>query len=110
MIILEDGTEGKEREKMRFQPPFRGSFFFPDFISVELDHAFGTEAVAEFCFRMHADVRFDLSPITVVVADFFAIRADGQETPERVDLLHRLLQLGAQFLPFDRIAYGAPQE
>lgn len=36
------------------------------------------DAVAELQLRVSADVAFDLLPVILIVADFFAVRADGQ--------------------------------
>jgi hypothetical protein len=41
--------------------------------------AFGTDGVAEFGVGVLCDIGFDLLPIVLVVSDFFAISADGEQ-------------------------------
>ena len=42
--------------------------------------AIGADAVTEICLRMMPDVGFHLFPETVIIADFFTVTADGDNT------------------------------
>jgi len=44
--------------------------------------ALGTNAVAELRVGVGADVVFDAFPITVIVADVFAVRANRKDSPQ----------------------------
>ena len=49
--------------------------------------------MGEISFRMLPDILFQMFPVSLIVADFFAGGADGDETPERFDLGERLAKL-----------------
>ena len=59
---------------------FTLSATFSNLIGVEFLKTVRADAVSEFGLRMIPDVRFDLSPIPLVVPDLFARGADGKHT------------------------------
>ena len=48
--------------------------------------AIGTNAVSKIGIRMGADIGFDLLPIPLIVANFFAGGANGQQAAEGLDM------------------------
>src|ERR1051326_3715416 len=68
---------------------------------IQLAYALRADAVAEIGLRVAADVRFQLMPVSLVVANLFAGRADGQQSAE---LLH--LGQGGPKLPDQLLALG----
>lgn len=58
----------------------------------------GTGAMGKGRFGMPVNVCFKLVPITLIISDFLAGCADGQQPFQHLDLGHGLLQTGHMFL------------
>ncbi len=54
--------------------------------------AIRADAVAELNIRMGGKVTFQLLPVILIIANFFAIRADGQKTLKHSDMRHGLFK------------------
>src|ERR1700722_6556493 len=63
-------------------------------------HAIGTDRVRKFRLRMFTHKRLQLLPVAVVVANFFARGANGQQAAQCFDLRERLVQMRDQIGPF----------
>jgi len=66
--------------------------------------------MAEYYIGSFTDICFDLGPIPLIIAYFFAVRADRQEPPERFDFLTRVFYLDEQFLALDGISDGTVEQ
>ena len=75
---------------------FRGRHVF----GVELVGALRTQAVAEFGLGMRTDVGLDLVPVALVVADFLAGHADGQQPAEDLDFREGVFAFRDELLAF----------
>src|SRR5687768_9869490 len=84
----------------------------PNFeIRIQLHKASRTNPMAELRVRTLPNKRFDLFPISSIVTDVLALRADRQQPAQRFHIRQRHLQLGNQpfplslpLLPFGNIA------
>ena len=61
-------------------------------IGVQSVQALGAYAMCEVGFGMTADVRFDVRPASVLIANFLASGADRQKPAQCLDLTQRLLR------------------
>ena len=59
-------------------------------LGFRLRHALGRDAMGEISARVFMDVSLNLSPISRIIADAFALGADGQQCPQRFDLIERI--------------------
>lgn len=66
-------------------------------LSVECLGAFGADAMGKGRLAMLLEIFFNLDPVSVVVADFLAMAADGKQLVQLPDLAQRLLQLFGPF-------------
>ena len=66
----------------------------------ELLYTIRTDAVTELGFRMFSDVRFHQLPVSPVIADLLARRADRNEPPEDLDFLEGLFQFLSSLFQF----------
>src|SRR5213594_1844554 len=69
--------------------------FDAQFLELRLEDsfvAFRAKTVAEFGVGVPCEVMFDLLPIILVIADFFAVGADREDAAELFDFRQRLLE------------------
>ena len=64
---------------------------FVDELRVELSHATRTDAMTELSLRMVADIGFDSTPVSLVIADFLAGGANRQHSSQGLYLGDSLL-------------------
>ena len=62
-------------------------------LRIKLFCAFRTNPMAEFSFRVSADIGFDLIPVTFVVTDLFTTGTDGKNSPQNLYFLECFLKL-----------------
>ena len=66
-----------------------------ELFDVPLEQPFGTiraEAVRKISFRVLVDIGFQLRPVTLIIPDLLAARADGKQPTQDLDPIDRLLQ------------------
>ena len=67
----------------------RSRFYQVAVFRIELVETVGADPVADFGVRVFLDVRLDLTPIPVVIANILAARAERQQAAEGLDLADR---------------------
>src|SRR5581483_116062 len=65
--------------------------FFVEQLRIKLARTFGAHAVRKLRIRMVPDKELNLVPVTLVVADLFAVRTDWQQAAQRLHVRQRLL-------------------
>ena len=77
----------EEREMDRLLVTCRGDLGRLDLgLRIKPLDAIGTNSVSKIGIRMGADIRFDLLPIPLIVANLFAGGANGQQAAEGLDM------------------------
>jgi hypothetical protein len=79
-------------------------------IRIELSNTVLAKPVAEFCLRMRLNVRFQLLPGPVLVADSLTRRADGEKPPQHVHFIEGHAELVDELLSLGYIANRAPDQ
>ncbi len=80
------------RERDRAGAPTKRGLLWKANIRIKLRDALGANPVAEMRAGSLLDVGFDIRPCSLVIADPFAGRADGQKPPQGMDLVGGGLQ------------------
>ena len=84
-------------------------FYFIVQARVKLICTFGTDTMTKFCVRMLPDIYFNLLPEAVIITNIFAVRADGEQTFQRLNIVKRSLKARCGFLKPGYISDDYPQ-